>query len=278
MESFATSMQPGQQQVVPWTHSHHSDQSNHIPRQYSNQSVMPALRHPSMPSAMMRQMPTQDVRPVSHTHVLTGTALSKLIPTQQRLTREQHLVLEAHFTQQNKPSTAFKKQIAEGMHVPLDKINVSRRAPRTLSSLCADPQNRIGSRTAEQKSSRKTKRPRMNETPFLINSILPPLVLPMLPTTSPIMHLIRRPITQFSQLCHKTRPILADTRTSTRNPPSYSQCRPSWKACSPPLSRQSSTTSKQVDIPSKSPWPLPNQAQATSTWTSQASSPSTVLT
>ncbi|KAF2870006.1 hypothetical protein BDV95DRAFT_497274 [Massariosphaeria phaeospora] len=40
-----------------------------------------------------------------------------------RLTKEQHDVLESHFQQQRKPSTAVKKGFADALNVPLDKIN-----------------------------------------------------------------------------------------------------------------------------------------------------------
>ncbi|KAK7534658.1 hypothetical protein IWX49DRAFT_510556 [Phyllosticta citricarpa] len=40
-----------------------------------------------------------------------------------RLTKEQHDILEAHFQQQNKPSTSTKKGFAEALGVPLEKIN-----------------------------------------------------------------------------------------------------------------------------------------------------------
>lgn len=42
-----------------------------------------------------------------------------------RLTKEQHDILEQHFQQQHKPSTIVKKDFAEKLQVPLDKINVS---------------------------------------------------------------------------------------------------------------------------------------------------------
>jgi hypothetical protein len=41
-----------------------------------------------------------------------------------RLTKEQHDILEEHFRVQPKPSTSTKKQFADNLHVPLDKINV----------------------------------------------------------------------------------------------------------------------------------------------------------
>ncbi|KAF2460921.1 hypothetical protein BDY21DRAFT_135406 [Lineolata rhizophorae] len=40
-----------------------------------------------------------------------------------RLTKEQHDILEAHFQQQQKPSTATKKGFADNLGVPLEKIN-----------------------------------------------------------------------------------------------------------------------------------------------------------
>jgi hypothetical protein len=42
-----------------------------------------------------------------------------------RLTKEQHDLLENHFKQQNKPTTATKKGYAERLGVSLDKINAS---------------------------------------------------------------------------------------------------------------------------------------------------------
>jgi hypothetical protein len=42
-----------------------------------------------------------------------------------RLTKEQHDILEAHFSSQHKPSTSTKKGFAETLGVPVDKINVS---------------------------------------------------------------------------------------------------------------------------------------------------------
>lgn len=42
-----------------------------------------------------------------------------------RLTKEQHDLLENHFKQQNKPTTATKRGYAERLGVSLDKINAS---------------------------------------------------------------------------------------------------------------------------------------------------------
>ena len=41
-----------------------------------------------------------------------------------RLSKEQHETLENHFRRQPKPSTSTKKNFAETLDVPLDKINV----------------------------------------------------------------------------------------------------------------------------------------------------------
>ncbi|KAK5172428.1 hypothetical protein BJ546DRAFT_1062130 [Cryomyces antarcticus] len=43
--------------------------------------------------------------------------------TKPRLTKDQHDILEDHFQKQNKPNTSFKKDVAEALGVPLDKIN-----------------------------------------------------------------------------------------------------------------------------------------------------------
>jgi hypothetical protein len=45
-----------------------------------------------------------------------------------RLTKEQHDILERHFSAQPKPSTSTKKTFADNLGVPLDKINVRRSA------------------------------------------------------------------------------------------------------------------------------------------------------
>ena len=45
--------------------------------------------------------------------------------TKPRLTKEQHDVLEAHYTKQPKPNTSTKKGFAESLGVSLDKVNVS---------------------------------------------------------------------------------------------------------------------------------------------------------
>jgi hypothetical protein len=45
-----------------------------------------------------------------------------------RLTKDQHDILEANFQQQNRPSTATKKDWAEALKLPVDKINVSIKA------------------------------------------------------------------------------------------------------------------------------------------------------
>lgn len=42
-----------------------------------------------------------------------------------RLTKEQHDILEAHYTEQTKPNTSTKKGFAESLNVSLDKVNVS---------------------------------------------------------------------------------------------------------------------------------------------------------
>lgn len=41
-----------------------------------------------------------------------------------RLTKEQHDILEAHYTEQTKPNTSTKKGFAESLNVSLDKVNV----------------------------------------------------------------------------------------------------------------------------------------------------------
>lgn len=46
-----------------------------------------------------------------------------------RLTKEQHDILEQHFQQQHKPTTIVKKDFAEKLQVPLDKINVRISQP-----------------------------------------------------------------------------------------------------------------------------------------------------
>ena len=43
-----------------------------------------------------------------------------------RLTKEQHDVLEEHYSRQPKPNTITKKEYAEDLGVSLDKVNVSR--------------------------------------------------------------------------------------------------------------------------------------------------------
>lgn len=42
-----------------------------------------------------------------------------------RLTKEQHDILEAHYSEQTKPNTSTKKGFAESLNVSLDKVNVS---------------------------------------------------------------------------------------------------------------------------------------------------------
>ncbi|KAK8193043.1 uncharacterized protein BKA78DRAFT_351758 [Phyllosticta capitalensis] len=60
------------------------------------------------------RLPTHPMHP--HPHPVCQEA-------KPRLTKEQHDILEAHFQQQNKPSTSTKKGFAEGLGVPLEKIN-----------------------------------------------------------------------------------------------------------------------------------------------------------
>lgn len=67
------------------------------------------------------RLPTHPMHP--HPHPVCQEA-------KPRLTKEQHDILEAHFQQQNKPSTSTKKGFAEGLGVPLEKINVGCRTSR----------------------------------------------------------------------------------------------------------------------------------------------------
>jgi hypothetical protein len=53
-----------------------------------------------------------------------------------RLTKEQHDILEAHFSQHPKPSTSTKKGFAENLGVPLDKINVRDRSGSDFPGVC----------------------------------------------------------------------------------------------------------------------------------------------
>ena len=52
------------------------------------------------------------------------TIIQVLPDVKPRLTKDQHDILESHFAANPKPSTSAKKTIADGMGVPLDKINV----------------------------------------------------------------------------------------------------------------------------------------------------------
>jgi hypothetical protein len=45
--------------------------------------------------------------------------------TLQRLNKEQHKYLEEEFIKNNKPTTAYKKDLAAILNVPVEKINVS---------------------------------------------------------------------------------------------------------------------------------------------------------
>lgn len=54
-----------------------------------------------------------------------------------RLTKEQHDILEAHYSEQTKPNTSTKKGFAESLNVSLDKVNVSPTMSSTTNSLKA---------------------------------------------------------------------------------------------------------------------------------------------
>lgn len=71
-----------------------------------------------------------------------------------RLTKEQHDVLERHFLEHHKPSTATKKGFAETLGVPLDKINVGYCRVASVIRLTL---GRTGSKIAGPKSSRMLK-------------------------------------------------------------------------------------------------------------------------
>ena len=68
-------------------------------------------------------MDPSDSQPQSSGAPKSSTASGDVKP---RLTKDQHDVLEQHFLQQHKPSTNVKKEFAQKLNVPLDKINVSK--------------------------------------------------------------------------------------------------------------------------------------------------------
>ncbi|KAF2761566.1 hypothetical protein EJ05DRAFT_176632 [Pseudovirgaria hyperparasitica] len=70
----------------------------------------PPLRPAQQSSAMMQSM-----------HNRTGS--HPVADVKPRLTKEQHDILESHFRTQHKPTTNVKKNFAENLGVPLDKIN-----------------------------------------------------------------------------------------------------------------------------------------------------------
>jgi hypothetical protein len=47
----------------------------------------------------------------------------------QRLKKEQHKLLEEEFLKANKPSTAYKRDLAALLGVPIEKINVCSHLP-----------------------------------------------------------------------------------------------------------------------------------------------------
>lgn len=59
---------------------------------------------------------------------LGGSAIPPRPPAdvKPRLTKEQHEILEKHFKEHNKPTTATKRDYASRLGVPIEKINVSR--------------------------------------------------------------------------------------------------------------------------------------------------------
>lgn len=65
--------------------------------------------------------------PLKPPHIANVNGCTDVKP---RLTKDQHDILEAHFQQQNKPSTSTKKGFAENLGVPIDKINVSDSSSR----------------------------------------------------------------------------------------------------------------------------------------------------
>lgn len=68
-----------------------------------------------------------------------------------RLSKEQQDILENAFKQQAKPSTSTKKQYAESLGVPLDKVNVSVRHCSVLHYCTDGPFFRTGSRIVAQR-------------------------------------------------------------------------------------------------------------------------------
>lgn len=101
-----------------------------------------------------------------------------------RLTKEQHEFLEGHFQQQPKPSTSTKKQFAETLGVPLDKIN-----------------NWFQNRRAKVKQDRKKA---MNAFALLHQHVPAPMYMPVtqpLPSSGPadfLGHNTVLPSTEFS--------------------------------------------------------------------------------
>lgn len=74
-----------------------------------------------------------------------------------RLTKEQHDILEAHYTDQAKPNTSTKKGFAESLNVSLDKVNVSYLwrvshgcvEANVCTELVSEPQGEIETRREE---------------------------------------------------------------------------------------------------------------------------------
>jgi hypothetical protein len=82
----------------------------------------------------------------------TTTIVQVCADVKPRLTKDQHEILERHFQAQPKPSTSVKKGFADGLGVPLDKINVcvAETYRLTIFALLIR-RHRTGSRIDERK-------------------------------------------------------------------------------------------------------------------------------
>lgn len=113
-----------------------------------NQSGMfmgyPRQRLSSMPDAAYRS---------DGLHLASGHRTSH--DSKPRLSKEQQDILENAFRQQAKPSTNTKKQYAQSLGVPLDKVNVSFPDHLPLIISISNITARIGSKTVAPRSSRK---------------------------------------------------------------------------------------------------------------------------
>jgi hypothetical protein len=102
--------------------------SSHPPPMYAPNFGNPSAEHIQQQQQQHYQQHYKHMSDQSRNPYLNATAAAQhqiACDIKPRLTKEQHDILEAHYTEQTKPNTSTKKGFAESLNVSLDKVNVS---------------------------------------------------------------------------------------------------------------------------------------------------------